>query len=40
MLSERGQSCCARLRAGVDRQEIVVVGHEFGYPVFVLGPED
>ena len=40
MLGERRQAGRIRLRIRVDRQEIVVAGHERGDPVLVLGPQD
>jgi hypothetical protein len=39
MLSEGGQAGRIRLRLRVDRQAIVVAGHERGDPVLVLGPQ-
>src|SRR5580692_4990144 len=40
MLGERWQAGRTRLRIRVDRQAIVVAGHERGDPVLVLGPQD
>jgi hypothetical protein len=40
MRCQRRQAGRIRLRIRVDRQKIVVAGHERGDPIFVLGPQD